>query len=391
MNRTYRFTSALLLLISAGINGSVAIAQPPLAYAAYTNEALNFTVDLPGSWVAEEKDQTLVFSGQRGSEQWQTTINFQLVEGGGQNIASVVAELKSQWAGFDPAYRLTEEQSGLLDEHAAQRLLVEYQDKSHQALIRQEQFVAQYPDYFYLIAYTAPFDLYDQYHAAMDRVLKSFHVLTTEQPGLRPKVKEEKTPGEIILQSKANKPDNARKARVEDKPKKESPPKPSIAQNVIIEWELWRAESPEQKSKGIFNITAGKMKVSSHDSTPAFSKETETGRYSCSEKALQSEGSGRLQQNVITLNTKLNNVDPWRCTEKGVLNGQRYRCESEQNYSSQTDQTITLNYDGTLDAKFVNVVSSHTKTWGDNCDWENSSLISDPQLSHSVGVWKIRE
>ena len=44
-------------------------------------------------------------------------------------------------------------------------------------MYKQDQFVSERGQYFYLIAYTAPFDLYDKYHAVMERVVQSFEFL----------------------------------------------------------------------------------------------------------------------------------------------------------------------------------------------------------------------
>lgn len=157
-------------------SGPDAYAAPQLDYSIYENANPQFTVELPTDWIKEENDQSLVFSGKQGTEQWQTTINFQLVAGVNQQLPAHVAEFKDQWKDFDPDYRLLSEQNGTLDGYSAISLRAQYHDPSDGSEVQQTQFLVQYPEFVFFIAYTAPAKLYDAYYPVIERVLTSFNM-----------------------------------------------------------------------------------------------------------------------------------------------------------------------------------------------------------------------
>ncbi len=144
-------------------------------YSSYENKNLGFSVDIPSKWESEDSGLALVFSGRRGTDQWRTTINFQVIETGDWSFPSFIADLKSQWQTHG-SYKLISEQSGSLDGKNAIRLLVEYRLKDADELIRQEQFAVLHQNYLYLIGYTAPNDLFEKYYGPMSRALDSFRI-----------------------------------------------------------------------------------------------------------------------------------------------------------------------------------------------------------------------
>ncbi len=181
MNRKFFFIFLMFLVQTVvSVSGLQATSDDgQIRYHSYVNNTLGFSVDVPGEYQSEVNGTALVFSGRPGSDQWHTTINFQAIQASGQQLVSFVADLKSQWQDMD-SYRLLSEQTGALDKQKAVRLLVEYRVENDQELIRQEQFVVQHTNYFYLIAYTAPATLFDLYHAPMSRAVDTFHIIAPE-------------------------------------------------------------------------------------------------------------------------------------------------------------------------------------------------------------------
>ncbi len=168
----HRFCTGFLIYCFA----TYVYAAPQLDYSVYQHAMPRFTVELPTHWVSEENEQSLVFSGESGTEQWQTTINFQLVEGENQKLSSHVEDMKHQWKAIDPAYRLLSEQSGTLSGMPAISLRARYRDKTGQTEVLQEQLLIRYPERVFFIAYTAPGSLYETYYPVMQRVLETFKV-----------------------------------------------------------------------------------------------------------------------------------------------------------------------------------------------------------------------
>lgn len=174
-----RAVITLLLVCWVSIYGTSAIAAPELSYSRYENTTPRFTVELPSGWAQENKDQSLIFSGQPGTEQWQTTINFQLVDGQAIQLSAQANQMKAQWREFDPDYSLLSEKSGTLDGYPAISLHARYHDPSDGSEIQQAQFLIQYPGFVFFVAYTSPTRLYEAYYPVIERVLASLHMDTS--------------------------------------------------------------------------------------------------------------------------------------------------------------------------------------------------------------------
>ena len=178
-----RWWAAWLVVLGCGVG--VAAQQPAQAgtYIAYRNAQFKFATEVPAHWQSEGKNSptssALVFSGPKGTDEYFTTINFQVVRRkaqGEDTIDSRAKDLQRQWA-TAPKYQLVAQEKGQLGGAPAVRMLAQYQAPGGPDLYRQEQFVTEKGQYFYLIGYTAPADLYDKAYPAMARVIKAFQFL----------------------------------------------------------------------------------------------------------------------------------------------------------------------------------------------------------------------
>ncbi|MEW5910940.1 MAG: DcrB-related protein [Thermodesulfobacteriota bacterium] len=130
---------------------------------------MGFSIQVPKHWLPPEKKGTgtLVFSGPKGSEQYQTTINVQLVRSpAGSSLAKEVQEIEKQW-GAAPQYRLLAKQTGTLAGQRGVRLLAQYQLPGTTQMFKQEQFIVDRSPYFFWLGYTAPLALFDKHQAVM--------------------------------------------------------------------------------------------------------------------------------------------------------------------------------------------------------------------------------
>jgi hypothetical protein len=175
---------AWLMVLGCGV--SVALAQqavPSVKYVPYRNAQFKFATEVPGHWQAEGKDSptssALVFSGPKGNEEYYTTINFQIVQRrpqGEDGIEVRARDIQRQW-GTAAKYQLVSQEKLQLAGAPAVRMIAQYQGPGSSEMYKQEQFVCEKGQYFYLVSYTAPLDLYAKHYAAMERVIKTFQFL----------------------------------------------------------------------------------------------------------------------------------------------------------------------------------------------------------------------
>ena len=172
--------------LALGCGASVALAQqaaPSVKYVTYRNAQFKFATEVPGHWQAEGKDSptssALVFSGPKGSDEYYTTINFQVVQRrpqGEDGIEVRARDLQRQW-GTAAKYQLISQEKGQLAGAPSVRMVAQYQGPGGSDMYKQEQFVCEKGQYFYLVSYTAPLDLYARHYAQMERVIKMFQFL----------------------------------------------------------------------------------------------------------------------------------------------------------------------------------------------------------------------
>lgn len=177
-------TIALTLATAAALLGSApapAASSTAIEYREVINEQFGFATYLPGHWVGQvKKDQSvtaIIVSGPQGSEDSQTTINFQFIPRSGQDtLAGQVADLEKQF-GQAEKYKLISKEKGKLAGQPAYRLVVAYRLAGEKTAYGQEQYVTVKGKYFYWIGYTAPIELFDKYRDVINQAISRFRFL----------------------------------------------------------------------------------------------------------------------------------------------------------------------------------------------------------------------
>lgn len=129
----------------------------------YTDQSLGFSFQIPSNWPAPEKKSvaTLIFSGPKGSPQFRTTINVQLVQRkANATLQTAEQSLIKQWS-TAPKFKLISRQTGSLANTRGVRLMAQYQLPGTTEMFKQEQFIVDRSTYFFWIGYTAPIELFD--------------------------------------------------------------------------------------------------------------------------------------------------------------------------------------------------------------------------------------
>jgi hypothetical protein len=85
-------------------------------------------------------------------------------------------DIQRQWE-TAAKYQLISSTRGQLGGVQALRMVAQYQASGASELYKQEQIVAEKGQYFYLVSYTAPLNLYDKHYAKMEQVIKTFQFL----------------------------------------------------------------------------------------------------------------------------------------------------------------------------------------------------------------------
>ena len=117
---------AWVLVLACGV--TVAAAQQkvsPVKYVAYRNTQFKVATEVPGHWQSEGKNSptssSLVFSGPKGTDEYYTTINFQVVQRraqGEDGIELRARDLQRQWE-TAAKYELISQEEGQLSDAPA--------------------------------------------------------------------------------------------------------------------------------------------------------------------------------------------------------------------------------------------------------------------------------
>jgi hypothetical protein len=155
--------------------------QPGVQFANYTNQRLKFTAQLPSHWQIDKaqsaQNNAIVFSGAKGGEEYQTTINFQVIQRtAGSNLESQAKDVIDQLSKAR-GFKVLSTRKGALRGNPAVRLLVEYRVPNEKVPFRQEQMIVEHGAYYYWVGYTAPQNLADKYNFVMERVINTFRFL----------------------------------------------------------------------------------------------------------------------------------------------------------------------------------------------------------------------
>ena len=162
----------MAMALSLGLFIGLAPAQK---FADFVNQKFKFATQLPSHWESAVKDNSLVFSGPQGTEEYNVTINFQFINRKSQDSLEAQGQDLERQLATAQGYKLLVQEKGRISGQPALRLAMVYQTSS--GLYQQEQFLVERGPYFYYIGYTAPQRLFKKYKWALDQVIKTFKFL----------------------------------------------------------------------------------------------------------------------------------------------------------------------------------------------------------------------
>ncbi len=145
----------------------------PNAYTkSYVNKSINLSFDIPETWTSEINGQSVVFSGEKGTEEWNTTLSLQYVIGDSLTLDALVEDLVKQWSQH-PKYQKLRDRSLNISGFASRNIEVEYTAPGTSELHKQNQILINGGGKFYLIGYTAPAQLYAKHSDKLDTAITS--------------------------------------------------------------------------------------------------------------------------------------------------------------------------------------------------------------------------
>lgn len=143
-----------------------------MQYDLYRNPKFGFAAELPAHWESSVRNNAHLFSGAKGTDQYDTTVNFQFITKGSATIRNQADDILNQWKTMDD-FDLDDIRQGQLDGHDMLFMVARFR-VSGGALFRQKQVIIDRAPYYYMIAYTAPAELYPKYEYVMAHLLETF-------------------------------------------------------------------------------------------------------------------------------------------------------------------------------------------------------------------------
>ena len=176
----YKLISALIgLALVLGLLTAPAVAQE---FKEYVNEKLKFSTKFPDNWQSEAKKTktggtALVFSGSKGTDEYYTTINIQVVHRQPKNTLQTQAQGFAKQLAATPKYKILSLVEGDLSGQKAVRVVAIYQIPNGKEMFKQDQLIIERDKYFYWLGYTAPEKLFEKYKGIMEQAVSSFQFL----------------------------------------------------------------------------------------------------------------------------------------------------------------------------------------------------------------------
>ena len=146
-------------------------------FAAYKNDKFHFATQLPAHWELSVADGSLVFSGKKNTEDYVTTINFQIIYRNDNTSLDLQAQDLQDQLSAMKSFSLISNEKGQLAGSPAVRMIVSYQTANSTELYQQEQVIVEHGAYYYWIGYTTPKRLFDKYRFVMAEAMTSFHFI----------------------------------------------------------------------------------------------------------------------------------------------------------------------------------------------------------------------
>jgi len=148
-----------------------------LKYLEYNNTKYKFKALLPSTWESEVKGNAIVFSEAKNTEQFSTTINFQIIQRTSETTLEGQAQkIRDQWENMKN-FKLLSQETGELAGKPAIRMSGSFTAASVNKIYSQEQVIIEHTNYYYYIAYTAPESLFSKYRYIMKKTVESFQFL----------------------------------------------------------------------------------------------------------------------------------------------------------------------------------------------------------------------
>lgn len=162
-------------------SGEEATAGPPgMKYDKYVNKKFGFVAELPAHWESQVKDNAHIFCGAKGTEEYDTTINFQIInKKPGSTIQGEADEIISQWKAMSE-FKLDQSNTGDMNGNTATYLVASFETPGGRAY-RQMQTIIEREPYYYMIAYTAPKNLFMKYYFVMIHLVGTFRFTAIEK------------------------------------------------------------------------------------------------------------------------------------------------------------------------------------------------------------------
>jgi len=173
--------ASVLIVVLMALAWSLGIFTAPAAaqkFGNFVNQKFKFATQLPNHWESNVKDNSLIFSGPKNTEERFVTINFQFINRQPRDtLEGQGKDLESQWAALQ-GYKLLEKGKGSISGQPALRLVAVYQPpQAGGEPYQQEQYVIERGAYFYYVGFTSPQRLFHKYKWAMDHAIKTFKFL----------------------------------------------------------------------------------------------------------------------------------------------------------------------------------------------------------------------
>jgi len=162
-------------------SGEEAAAGPAgLKYDKYVNKKFGFITELPAHWESQVNDNTHIFCGVKGSEEYDTTVNFQIInKKPGSTLKSEANDMLSQWKTMG-GFKLDKTDQGDLNGNQAFYMVASYELPSGQEFQQMQAIIDREP-YYYMIGYTAPKKLFLKYYFVMIHLLGTFQFTDIKQ------------------------------------------------------------------------------------------------------------------------------------------------------------------------------------------------------------------
>lgn len=162
-------------------SGEEVTAGPPgMKYDKYVNKKFGFVAELPAHWESQVKDNAHIFCGAKGTEEYDTTVNFQIInKKPGSTLKSEADEIIAQWKAMS-AFKLDQSNTGDLNGNQATYLVASFETPGGGAYQQMQTIIDRDP-YYYMIGYTAPKNLFMKYYFVMIHLIGTFKFTAIEK------------------------------------------------------------------------------------------------------------------------------------------------------------------------------------------------------------------